>query len=109
MTRGMSRVRRDAAVPVAVRPGGSHATLVRGVIGGVMLAYRHSSGPIRSPLLLIACAILGLLLDVIPAAMPGLAPSARVASGGATPSIPLPDDSEGDETPDDADDLACST
>jgi hypothetical protein len=75
----------------------------------MMLAYRHSSRPIHSLLFQVACAILALLLDTIPAPMAGLAPSARVASGGATPSIPLPDDSEGDETPDDANVLACST
>jgi hypothetical protein len=62
----------------------------------------------RTPLLLVVCVILGLLLNVTPTSMPGLAPSVRVVFGEATPTNPLPDDADEDDTLDDADDLVCS-
>jgi hypothetical protein len=56
--------------------------------------------------LLIACAILGFQLDVLPTPTSGIATSALASSGGGSPLAPRPDDSERDETPDEVGDLA---
>ena len=72
------------------------------------VAYHHSSRPIRSPLLAVACAILGLLLGVPSFPMSGFAPSVPSASDGEIPSPPPADDAEEDEAPADANDLVCS-
>ena len=71
------------------------------------MAYHQTSGPIRPAFLVVACAILGLLLDVAPTSIRGLAPSVQVASDDATPTVPPSEDKEGDEAPDDLNDLAC--
>jgi hypothetical protein len=56
--------------------------------------------------LLIACALLGFHLDVLPTPTPGVATSDLASSGGGSPLAPRPDDAEQDETPDEAGDLA---
>jgi hypothetical protein len=56
--------------------------------------------------LLIACALLGFHLDVLPTPTPGGATSDLASSGGGSPLAPRPDDAEQDETPDEAGDLA---
>jgi hypothetical protein len=56
--------------------------------------------------LLIACAILGFHLDVLPTPTPGVATSDRASSGGGSPLAPRPDNTERDETPDEVGDLA---
>jgi hypothetical protein len=56
--------------------------------------------------LLIACAILGFHLDVLPTPTPGVATSELASSGGGSPLAPRPDDAERDETPDEVGDLA---
>ena len=56
--------------------------------------------------LLIACALLGFHLDVLPTPTPGVATSDLASSRGGSPLAPRPDDAEQDETPDDAGDLA---
>ncbi len=56
--------------------------------------------------LLIACAILGFHLDVLPTPTPGVATSDLASSGGGSPLAPRPDDAERDETPDEVGDLA---
>ena len=56
--------------------------------------------------LLIACAILGFHLDVLPTPTPGVATSDLASSGGGSPLAPCPDDAERDETPDEVGDLA---
>ena len=56
--------------------------------------------------LLIACALLGFYLDVLPTPTPGVATSDLASSGGKSPLAPRPDDAERDETPDETGDLA---
>jgi hypothetical protein len=56
--------------------------------------------------LLIACALLGFHLDVLPTPTPGVATSDLVSPGGGSPLAPRPDDAERDETPDEVGDLA---
>jgi hypothetical protein len=56
--------------------------------------------------LLIACAILGFHLDVLPTPTSGVATSDPASSGGGSPLAPRPDDAERDGTPDDVGDLA---
>jgi hypothetical protein len=56
--------------------------------------------------LLIASVILGFSLDVLPTPTPGAATSGRTSSGAESPFAPRPDDSEQDETPDEAGDLS---
>jgi hypothetical protein len=56
--------------------------------------------------LLIACAILGFHLDVLPTPTLGAATSALASSGGGSPLAPRPDNAERDETPDEVGDLA---
>jgi hypothetical protein len=56
--------------------------------------------------LLIACALLGFHLDVLPTPTPGVATSDLASSGGGSPLAPRPDDAERDETSDEAGDLA---
>lgn len=56
--------------------------------------------------LLIACALLGFYLDVLPIPTPGVATSDLASSGGKSPLAPRPDDAERDETPDETGDLA---
>lgn len=56
--------------------------------------------------LLIACALLGFHLDVLPTPTPGVATSDLASSGGKCPLAPRPDDAERDETPDETGDLA---
>jgi hypothetical protein len=56
--------------------------------------------------LLIACALLGFHLDVLPTPTPGVATSDLASSGGGSPLAPRPDDAERDETPDGVGDLA---
>ena len=56
--------------------------------------------------LLIACVLLGFSLDVLPTPTQGSATSGRTSSGAGSPFAPRPDDSEQDETPDEAGDLA---
>ena len=56
--------------------------------------------------LLIACALLGFYLDVLPTPTPGVATSDLASSGGRSPLAPRPDDAERDETPDETGDLA---
>jgi hypothetical protein len=56
--------------------------------------------------LLIACAILGFHLDVLPTPTPGVATSDLASAGGGSPLAPRPDDAERDETPDEVGDLA---
>jgi hypothetical protein len=56
--------------------------------------------------LLIACAILGFHLDVLPTPTPGVATADPASSGGRSPLAPRPDDAERDETPDEVGDLA---
>ncbi len=56
--------------------------------------------------LLIACAILGFHLDVLPTPTSGVDASALASAGGGSPLAPRPDDSERDETPDEVGDLA---
>jgi len=56
--------------------------------------------------LLIACALLGFHLDMLPTPTPGVATSDLASSGGGSPLTPRPDDAERDETPDEAGDLA---
>jgi hypothetical protein len=55
--------------------------------------------------LLIACALLGFYLDVLPTPTPGVATSDLASSGGKSPLAPRPDDAERDETPDETGDL----
>src|SRR5512135_148343 len=59
-----------------------------------------------SHLLLVACMILGLMLDVIPTPTPGFPIARRSSSGDGSLPVPRPDDVEQDETPDEASDLA---
>jgi hypothetical protein len=59
-----------------------------------------------SRLLLVACAILGLMLDVFPTPTPGFPIARRSSSGDGSFPVPRPDDVEQDETPDEASDLA---
>jgi hypothetical protein len=56
--------------------------------------------------LLIACAILGFHLDVLPTPTPEVATSDLASSGGGSPLAPRPDNTERDETPDEVGDLA---
>jgi hypothetical protein len=72
-----------------------------------MMARRLLDQPSRSHLLLVACAILGLMFGPTPA--PGLATPAQAAPGGGSPTTPCPEDTEGDETPAEAGDPAQAT
>jgi hypothetical protein len=70
-----------------------------------MPSRRVNSTSLFRPLL-IACAILGFHLDVLPTPTPGVATSDPASSGGGSPFAPRPDDAERDETPDEVGDLA---
>ncbi|MBV8555021.1 MAG: hypothetical protein JO116_05620 [Planctomycetaceae bacterium] len=59
-----------------------------------------------SRLLLVACAILGVMLDVVPTPTPGFPIARRLSSADGSLPVPRPDDVEQDETPDEASDLA---
>jgi hypothetical protein len=71
----------------------------------MMPSRRVDSTSLFRPLL-IACAILGLYLDVLPTPSPGVATSDLASSGGGSPFVPRPDNAERDETPDEVGDLA---
>src|SRR4051794_10971847 len=70
-----------------------------------MASYSRTAS-IRSHLLAVACAILGMMLDVMPAPSPWLVGPDCSWSGSGSPASPRPEDTEGDETPVEASDLA---
>jgi hypothetical protein len=71
-----------------------------------MMTFRSLIPSSRSHLLRVFCAILALMLDVSPTLVTGLVPLDPTASRGGSSSTPLPEDAEGEETPDEACDLA---
>jgi hypothetical protein len=71
-----------------------------------LMASSSRTASIRSHLLAVACAILGMMLDVMPTPSPWLAGADCPRSGVDSPASPRPEDPEGDETPVEASDLA---
>jgi hypothetical protein len=71
-----------------------------------MMPLRRVDGMSLFQHLLVACALLGFHLDVLPTPTPGVATSDLASSGGGSPLAPRPDDAERDETPDETGDLA---
>jgi hypothetical protein len=71
-----------------------------------MMPLRRVDGMSLFQHLLVACALLGFHLDVLPTPTPGVATSDLASSGGGSPLAPRPDDAERDETPDEVGDLA---
>src|SRR5512142_2939138 len=87
------------------RRGAGEAPSSSGSRRSMMPSRRVDSTSLFRPLL-IACAILGFYLDVLPTPTPGVATSDLASSGGGSPLAPRPDDVEQDETPDEVGDLA---
>src|SRR3954467_277652 len=72
----------------------------------LLMASYSRTASIRSHLLAVACAILGLMLDAMPTSSPWLVGPDCPWSGGDSPASPRPEDTEGDEAPVEASDLA---
>jgi hypothetical protein len=71
-----------------------------------MMGPRRPDGRRLSRHFLTACVLLGFYLDVLPTPTPGIATPDKARPVAGSPLTPRPDDSERDETPDEAGDLA---